>query len=430
MTEAHKPSGFRLAPVKRALLMASGLLINSAVLGAQQPPDPNLTQQLLLKLQERDQVIADLQQRVQQLEQRVGGLPAKAGAAQSAGGQAAPPVKAPVQQAQAPTPPPAPKKGGAGSFEVDEEAAERALERTLVQTGALLLPYGQAEIQPFVNYKRRETASLEIGSILTLLPGLTEQGQLVFVLNNDLVRTEKISRRNEIDAGLFLRVGLPFEAQAEFSLPARVVNQSVLEPIGFTSTGSTTFRDNSNTGYALGDIRIGIAKTLLHEDGWLPDLVGRITWDTDSGKRVDNGVVMGTGFNELIVSATALKRQDPLAFTGTLSYQKTFRKDGIEPGDQYGFAVGATLAASPQTSLSIGLQQSFSSNTRVFDNSIPGTDDITSAFTLGAASTIGRRLFFSATAGIGLTDSAPDYFVNIAIPLRFDVPFKSLTMGN
>ncbi|MBN2864991.1 MAG: transporter [Thiotrichales bacterium] len=413
MTEVNKAVCFRLKPVKMALLIGGGILSNTG--WAQQPvTDVNVTNQLLMKLQERDQIIADLQRRVQQLEQHVGNVQAsKPSVAQGATQQPTPSSVAPVQQTQAkqsPVPAPSPqKKGGAGSFEVDEEAAERALERTLVQAGALLLPYGQAEIQPFATYARREN----------------EQPIPVTNLGGDVIGVTNFrTRRNEIDAGVFLRVGLPFETQAEFSLPARVVNQSNV--IDLQNNES----DVSNTGYALGDIRIGLAKTLFHEDGWLPDLVGRITWDTDSGKLVDNNVAMGTGFNELIVSATALKRQDPLAFTATLSYQKTFEKNDIEPGDQYGFSVGATLAASPQTSLSIGLQQSFSSNTKRFGNSIPGTDDITSAFTLGAASTIGRRLFFSTTAGIGLTDSAPDYFVSVAIPLRFDVPFKSLSMGN
>jgi hypothetical protein len=107
-----------------------------------------------------------------------------------------------------------------------------------------------------------------------------------------------------------------------------------------------------------------------------------------------------------------------------LSYRKTFKKDGIEPGDVYSLTLGATLAASPQTSLSVGIQQSFVGNTRIFNNSIPGTDAISSVFTFGASSIIGSRLFFSTVAGIGLTKNAPDYFISVAIPFRFDVPIK------
>lgn len=374
------------------LLSVTALLIfgMSTVLAVENQSQAELTNQLLLKLQERDKIIFDLQGRVLQLEKRIGvSHPDKTSST----------AKKPQQKSQAKTKTASAKpKSAVGTFEVDEIAAERALERTLVQSGALLLPFGQGEISPFVTYTRRESA----------LPVVDGIGILA---NSD-------TRRNEIDTGLFMRAGLPFETQLELRVPARIVNESRI-------FNQTELFDA--TGYALGDISVGIAKTLMHEDGWIPDLVGRITWDTDTGDSVDNNIAMGTGFNDLIVSVTALKRQDPLAFTGSFSYQKTFKNFGIEPGDKYSFSMSASLAASPQTSLSIGLQQTFSEETEVNNVSIPGTDAISSALTFGASSTIGRRLFFSVLAGIGLTDSSPDYFVNVTVPLRFDIPYKSLT---
>ncbi|EAR21780.1 hypothetical protein [Nitrococcus mobilis] len=53
-----------------------------------------------------------------------------------------------------------------GQFQVDEEAAERALERTLVVQGALLLPFGLAEIQPSFSYTRSELDELNLALIL------------------------------------------------------------------------------------------------------------------------------------------------------------------------------------------------------------------------------------------------------------------------
>jgi len=204
-----------------------------------------------------------------------------------------------------------------------------------------------------------------------------------------------------------------------------VINQSNVVGIINQETGTTT--------HMLGDVRVGLAKTLLRESAWLPDIIGRITWDTATGKRALNNPQLGglgTGFDELTFSATALKRQDPLAFTGTLSYRKTFKRDGIEPGDVYSLTLGAMLAASPQTSLSLGIQQNFIDNVRLFGNSIPGADAINSVFTFGASSIIGKRLFFSANAGIGLTKNAPDYFISVAIPLRLDVPFQQMLKPN
>jgi hypothetical protein len=133
---------------------------------------------------------------------------------------------------------------------------------------------------------------------------------------------------------------------------------------------------------------------------------------------------MGGGFNDFIASLTALKRQDPLAFTGRISYQKTLEENGIEPGDQVSLSVGATLAASPQTSLSIGLQQTYAQESKINNVNIQGSDNVSSAFTIGASSTIGRSLFFAVSGGIGLTEATPDYFFNVTIPFRFDIPYR------
>ena len=441
--------------MKWFLLMGTSLLLaNPFSIWAQQVTEATSVNQLMIKLQERDQVIEDLQRRVQQLEQHVGGVKQDSESAVAAHPPVKPSTKAvanqPVRQTQADEaatsesavvahPPAKPStqvatdqprrqiqenetkpetspaataqsQTDSGSFEVDEEAAKRALERTLVQTGALLLPFGQAEIMPFVNYARFETA------------------QPVLLINSAdgvPVVTNIENRRNDISAGVFFRLGLPFETQVELSIPSRLVNQSSV--VGLAN------HETKNTTYMLGDIRVGLAKTLLRESAWLPDIIGRITWDTATGKLAPNNpsiTNLRTSFDELIFSATALKRQDPLAFTSTLSYSKTFKKDGIQPGDVYSLALGATLAASPQTSLSIGIQQNFIGKTKLFGNSIPGSDTISSIFTLGASSIIGQRLFFSTTAGIGLTKNAPDYFINVAIPLRFNVPFQKMFKGS
>ncbi len=146
--------------------------------------------------------------------------------------------------------------------------------------------------------------------------------------------------------------------QIELDLPYRIVNRTV-------ETGTLPFFKSSDTGSSFGDVKVGIAKTLVRERGWVPDLVGRVTWDTDTGSIADNDVALGIGFNEIRASLTALKRQDPLAFTATLSYENTFEKDNIEPGNALGISIGASLAASPETSLSAALAQSFTQELKV-----------------------------------------------------------------
>ncbi len=388
-----------------ALMVGTGMII-SICASAQEPDkvtDAILVNRLIQKLDERDKLIDDLLHRVQQLESRAQtNKPANTAVTKA---QTSPSEK--IAATQPLNQPPAQKntaatqqgKPAAGSFEVDEDAAQRALERTLVQTGALLLPFGQAEIQPFATYSRRELKQ-----------------PLPIVYNNSFINAS--IRTNEFDMGANLLVGLPFESQAEFRIPYQVINQSVVTPAG------TNSQETSKTGNSLGDVNIGLAKTLMHESGWLPDLVARLSWSAPTGSTTNNNVAMGGGFNGFNASMTALKRQDPLAFTGRVDYHKTLKKNGFEPGDQLSLSIGATLAASPQTSLSIGLQQTYAQETKINNINVQGSDTVSSFFTVGAASTIGRSLFISTLGGIGLTDSSPAYFLNITVPFRFDIPFK------
>ena len=126
----------------------------------------------------------------------------------------------------------------------------------------------------------------------------------------------------------------------------------------------------------------------------------------------------------------ALKRQDPLAFSVRGGYQTFLENNNIQLGDQYSVSLSTTLAASPQTSLTFGLQQTFAQQQKINNIALNGSDVVSSAFTLGAASTIGKRLFFSVTGGVGLTNSSPDYFLNIIVPYRFDMPFTTTKSGS
>lgn len=285
-----------------------------------------------------------------------------------------------------------------GEFEVDEEAADRALERTLIQTGVLLLPFGQMEVEPSFTYTRTEVDAPTF---------LTQDG--VTFLGTDNVR------RNVFDADVQLRFGLPFDSQLDLRFPYRHVDQSTVTTVGFTERA-----EDDRTGSRPGDIRIGLAKTLLRERQWWGDVVGRVAWDTDTGETTDNDVVLGSGRNEVIGSLSAVKRQDPLAFVGGLSYQKTFEKNDVEPGDQIGLTLGAFLAASPETSLRLALGQTFVNELEVDNEVINGSDQVAGTLTLGASSIIGRRTLLDFSADIGLTDDAPDYSVGASIGMRFD----------
>jgi hypothetical protein len=102
----------------------------------------------------------------------------------------------------------------------------------------------------------------------------------------------------------------------------------------------------------------------MRERGWRPDVIGEVSWNTDTGE-TDDGVELGSGFNEVAASITASKSQDPLVFVGGLSYSHAFEDDGIRPGDAFGFSLGTVLAASPETSLQFFLDNAFFMDTKV-----------------------------------------------------------------
>jgi hypothetical protein len=307
------------------------------------------------------------------------------------GGRGEPGRSAPVDTDTKPKP---------GELVIDEQAAERALERTLVQAGALLLPFGRIEVEPSFTYTRRDEQSAIFAALAS--------GEFA-------ARADQRVKRNELEGAVDLRIGLPFDSQFEVGLPYNIVEQQIAV--------TAAERDEiDGWGHGLGDLRIGAAKTLLRENGWVPDLIGRVTWDSRTGERTDDEIALGNGFDQLRGGFTAVKRQDPLAFVGGVYYQRAFEDDNIKPGDEIGMSLAAVLAASPETSLSLSFDQAFINDFERNNRVINGTDQVQATLSAGIATILGRDTLLTITAGAGLTDDSPDYFVGISLPIRFELP--------
>jgi hypothetical protein len=202
--------------VKQALALSGPCCFSIASLMATaatpaQADSPTVAE-LLERLEERDAVIKDLARRVDELEHRVASPAVRSsGTVDGRAAAAAPVAMRPVPKPPAPAAPkvtaqaepqgpqapanqaPDTAKGepsdepsrqakpAPGHSAVDEEAAERALERTLVAAGALLVPVGQVEVQPTFNYTRREqdvTAPVQIGTSLSFPTAKVKRNEL------------------------------------------------------------------------------------------------------------------------------------------------------------------------------------------------------------------------------------------------------------
>jgi hypothetical protein len=407
------------------MLVAAGTVLFAEMPARAQTAEPTV-EDLQKQLRQRDALIQSLVRRVERLERNMatgtpaaGGPPAtvtravarsRAGSPPAAATEVAlhPDEPAPVTaQAEPPVSPPPPRSApqtpstpAPGQFEVSEEAAERALERTLVATGNALVPLGFAEIEPLFSYTRRELTSL-----VAVAATPAQVLQVNFGLN-----------RNEFVPGVDLRIGLPWESQFEMFLPYNFTEQqttnNIVQPVRLV---------DNRWANAIGDLTVGAAKTLVHESGWIPSLLGRVSYEIPTGPMFANGTPLTGGQSKLSLSLTALKRQDPLVFVATGGYTKAFQSNQINPGDQTNFGLGAFLATSPETTLRGVLSQTFLENETLRGVTFPGSNTVQSLLTFGASSILGRGVLVDLQVGFGLTNPSPKYTVVLSSTWRFGV---------
>lgn len=302
------------------------------------------------------------------------------------------------QTASAATPASAPARAAPspGALQVDEAAAaDRALERTLVRAGALLLTPGEIEIDPVLRFTRTERAApADIGA-----PGSP-------------VIVEARQERDAMDAVLGIRAGLPWDSQLEIGIPFAAARVRTT-----TAMSGAPIAEGDDDGAGLGDVVVSLTKTLMREKGGAPDLFVALSYDSATGDD-DGAFAFGSGFHEFGVGLTAVKRVDPLVLVATTSYQRALESDGVQPGDQYGLDLRAVLAVSPTMSLRFGLEQTYVTRFEIDGVPAAGTDQLLSTFVFGAAGALSRRTLVDFEVGFGLTEDAPDYYVQAALPFR------------
>lgn len=370
--------------ISRIALVGLALMLFATSAGATEARVEVLQRQL----RERDKVMLELLRRVEALEKQVGVARTARTSAIKEKAKDEKTVTA-KKVAQAP-----------GTVIVDERMAERALERSLSREGALLLPSGVLEVEPSVTFARQEDATSSfVTSGGVIVAGETERNTNLF------------------SADMSVRLGLPWDSQLEFGLPYRWGQAEVVTNVGFSPVASRT-----NTGGGEGDVRIGFAKTLLREGLRSPDLVGRITWNTDSGRISDNGVSLGGGFHEIQGSMTAIKRQDPMVFIGSLSYQHSIEKDRIQPGPVVATNLGGAIALSPETSLRLFLSGAYQGETGLSGSGVSGSDRTIGSVVFGSSTLLAPGVLLNASLGIGLTDDADDMSLTVSLPIRLNSP--------
>jgi hypothetical protein len=231
------------------------------------------------------------------------------------------------------------------------------------------------------------------------------------------------SHRDLAEAGFSFRLGLPWESQINVRVP-------------FDWTGGQATFAGSETAHSsasgIGDVSVNVIKQVLHEHGYLPDLLVNVAYSANTGSSAQSkaqissfpfAVGTGYGFNTLSAGMTLLKRQDPIvvlgAFTYTHSFSNQFQGVNIQPGDSAEIRIGPILATSPDTSLRVMFDTAFQGRQQNNSRGVAGSEEVISVLEFGAGIVISPHVFLDASVGIGLTPDTPNFRAALSLPIRF-----------
>jgi len=343
---------------------------------------------------DRDEVIRKLEDRLEELEKTVRELKErdseKASGPNAGEERAAPGVQlGPEEQKE------------------QEQLIRSAFERTLIERGGLLLSAYTFELEPGVSYVHSSTDRVVIEGF-SILP--------VLVVGD--IFSERV-RRDSFLASMTLRMGLPWDFQAEAMLPYRFERQMVL-------TADNKEINEDVDGF--GDLELALSRQLYRSTGEVPDILASIRWKTRTGTDpyrpgAQDTLSTGTGFDSFQGTLTAVKVVDPVVLFGSLSY--TYNAKGvkpvgvIKPGDSYGAQLGMAIALNLYTSISFSYDQRFTEHTTIDGSDVPGTYLTTGTFSTGMTYSLSDAASIDVSIGVGLTQDAPDVQFNLSAPIRF-----------
>lgn len=374
-----------------------------------EPLDPRIEQ----ALRERDAIIRNLLERVQQLEDRLNAMntssstPAHvARIADTAAAPATSRVEAVVNNA---------------TYDETERRATEALDQALVVRGGLLLPPGTLEIDNTTSYFSASSDHVTVDGF-ALLP---------ILVVGDI--TSQRTREDILLPTFTTRLGLPKRFQMDFTVPYGYVLNRTVDALG---------KQTSASQFGLGDIQGGVSRQLTFEHGHIPDLLANIrvksVTGTNSYDLASSQTNLGSGFYAVQGNLTAAKSSDPVVFFGNLSYTENLagrhtipandpNNPGatmvghFRPGSSYGFQIGSILALNTETSMTLGWDQRFTRATQLNGSTLPGSYLVEGTLRLGTSYLYAPGRTLDLSFGVGLTPDTPNLQFSVGLPFRLSL---------
>lgn len=363
-------------------------------------------------LRERDAIIRNLLERVQELEERL-----------NASNAAINGRTASASAAVAMTPPPSSSSLAAtvnnATYDDVERHASASLDQQLLVRGGLLLPSGMLEVDDAANYFSMSSDHVTVNGF-ALFP--------VLVVGD--ITSERL-RRDILINSVTTRLGLTKHLQMDFMVPyGYVLNRTV----------DATNTETTQSQFGLGDISAGFSYQFLNEHNSKPDLLWsfqyKSTTGTNSYDLQSADTSLGTGFNSLTGAITAAKTNDPLVFFSSINYTKslpathtvpvsnpadpseTSMVGFIRPGDAFGFQLGSVLALNPETSMTVGWDQKFTRQSKLDGQALPASYLVEGSLRIGTSYMYAPGRMVDLSFGVGLTPDTPNLQFSVAFPFR------------
>ena len=363
-------------------------------------------------LRERDAIIRNLLERVQELETRLND--ANVGTASRANA-----VVAPAQPVAAAAVSRVTAVVNNSAYDEEERRASQALDQALLVRGGLLLPNGTIEADNTASYFSMSSDHLTVDGF-ALLP--------ILVVGD--ITSERL-RRDILVHSLTTRLGLPGKFQMDVTVPYGYVLNRTADANGHESSASQ---------FGLGDIQAGISKQLTLEHGRVPDLLANLRYKSNTGTNSYDlqsaETSLGTGFNSFQASFTAAKSSDPVVFFGNLSYTRSLPAHHtipstdpnnpdvsstvgyLRPGDAFGFQLGSVLALNTETSMTVGWDQRFTQETKLNGVRLPASYLVEGSLRIGTSYMYAPNRMIDLTFGVGLTPDTPNLQFSVGFPVR------------
>ena len=400
-TAAENPTEAAPVPARQTLQQQSTPELKSV---QQDPVDAKIEQ----ALRERDAIIRNLLERVQELENRLNETAAATG-----GHTNSAPISTP--------PPPSSLVATVNNATYDdaERHASAALDQALLTRGGLLLPSGMLEVDDAASYFSMSSDHVTVNGF-ALFP--------VLVVGD--ITSERL-RRDILLNSVTARLGLTRRLQMDFIVPyGYVLNRTV----DATNTATTASQ------FGLGDMAAGFSYQFATEHGSLPDLLASLHYKSNTGTNSYDlesaETSLGTGFNGVTGTITAAKTNDPLVFFGSVNYTKnlpahhtipisdpsdpsqTSMIGYIRPGDAYGFQLGSILAINPETSMTVGWDQRFTRQSKLDGQPLAASYLVEGSLRIGTSYMYAPGRMVDLSFGVGVTPDTPNLQFSVGFPFR------------